>query len=131
MKHLIMIMTLMTAFNSFASKEACIGKLTHDYNVDSRAFKVDTDAIFVVGHENDHLAQAISIIRSLLDLEGCDGENDINFGHGPLGRTKSSCKQLIRGREYSISCYVETDMGFFFVTRDLQTNAYVVFSRWD
>jgi len=132
-----MVKTLMLSFaiffslTSFASEKTCLAKLTYDFAVDSRSFKVNTDNIVVVGDERDYLAQAISIVRGTLDLHGCDGRSDINFGHGPMGKTKSSCSQLIRGRDYSVSCYVESNLGFFFVTRDLQTNAYVVFSRWD
>lgn len=119
------------SLNAFASKDTCLSKLTYDFAVDSRSFKVDTDSMVVLGDEKDYLTQAISIVRGTLDLHGCDGRSDINFGHGPMGRTKSSCKQLIKGRDYSVSCYVESSLGYFFITKDLQTNAFVVFSRWD
>ena len=131
MKKLLMIFSLLITANIFASTNVCLSRLTYDFAVDSRAFKIDTDNINVIGSENDHLAQAISIIRGTLDLHGCDGRSDINFGHGPLGRTKNSCRKLVEGRGYSLSCYVESDLGFFFITRDLQTNAFIVFSRWD
>lgn len=130
-KTLMLALALFFSLEASAGKETCISKLTYDYAVDSRSFKVDTDNMIVLGDERDYLAQAISIVRGTLDLHGCDGRADINFGHGPLGRTKSSCRKLIRGRDYSLSCYVESDLGFFFVTKDLQTNAFVVFSRWD
>ena len=127
----MLIFAAFLSFSSFAGEKTCLSKLTYDFAVDSRSFKVDTDNIVVIGDDRDYLAQAISIVRGTLDLHGCDGRADINFGHGPMGKTKSSCRQLIRGRDYSVSCYVESSLGFFFVTRDLQTNAYVVFSRWD
>lgn len=131
MKKLLITLALFSSLNVLATASACLSKLTYDFSVDSRVFKVDTDTIRVVGAENDHLAQGISIVRGVLDIHGCDGRDDINFGFGPLGRTKSSCRKLVNSRGYSLTCYIESDLGFFFVTRDLQTNAYVVFSRWD
>lgn len=131
MRKLLLAITIMASANIMAAANTCLAKLTYDFSIDSRAFKVDTDNINVIGNENDYLAQGISIVRGVLDLHGCDGQDDINFGHGPLGRTKSSCEKLVRSRGYSLTCYIESNLGFFFVTRDLQTNAFVVFSRWD
>ncbi|OIQ19853.1 MAG: hypothetical protein BM556_05045 [Bacteriovorax sp. MedPE-SWde] len=130
-KLILLAAALIFSVSASADRETCLKKLTYEFAVDSRAFKVDTDSIRVIGDEKDYLAQAVSIVRGTLDLHGCDGRSDINFGHGPLGKTKSTCRRLIGGRDYSLSCYVESDLGYFFITRDLQTNAFVVFSRWD
>ncbi len=131
MRTLIIALIAGLSFNVFADKNSCLEKLTYNFSVDSRAFKLDTDSINITAHENDHLAISIEMIRALLNFSGCDGRTDINFGWGPLGRTSSSCKALVGKRENSQVCYIETDLGYFFVTNDLQTTAHIIFSRWD
>ena len=121
---------ILFSFNSFAI-DRCISKLTNNYSIDSRSFKVDTDIIDFNSHENDYIAQGIELIRAVLNHSGCDGDNDINFGHGPNGRTKHSCQNLVRERAVSGACYIESNIGFFFITRDLQTSAFIIYNRWD
>lgn len=130
MTKLFLSFLLLVSFNSFAIDQ-CISKLTNNYSIDSRSFKVDTDMIDFHSHENDYIAQSIELIRAVLNLSGCDGDRDVNFGHGPNGRTKHSCEDLVRGRAVSSACYIETNIGFFFITRDLQTSAFVIYNRWD
>ncbi len=119
------------SFTTLASKEKCLAKLTYDYAIDSRAFKVDTDEIDINSHDNDSVNQSIEIIRAVLYLHGCDGDNDINFGKGAHGKAKHVCTALVGGRSASEVCYIESDLGYFFVTRDLQTSAHIIFNRWD
>ena len=130
----VSLLLILISFNTLATKQeslSCISKLTYDLNVDSRAFKINTDEMDTVEDDMDQIAQAIAIIKITLDLAGCNSEADINFGKTPTGRSKHSCSELSAGKDYSTSCYVETDIGYFFVTKDLQTNAFVVYSRWD
>lgn len=131
MKSLIITALLMSGSAAFADKHACIEKLTKNFTQDSRTLSVDTDTITVNGHENDHLAQARSIIRSVLSINGCNGDADINFGWSPQGRTKNNCQALVKDRSHSTVCYIESDIGFFFITRDLQTTANIIYNRWD
>lgn len=126
-----MTIALLMSSSVLADKNACLEKLTKNYTLDSRALNVDTDTITVNGHENDLLAQGRSIIRSVLELNGCNGQADINFGWSPLGRTQSRCQNIVKERPTSSVCYIESDIGYFFLTRDLQTTAHLVFSRWD
>ncbi len=131
MKLLSILATLVFSSYTFASKEMCLAKLTYDYALDSRSFKVDTDEIDILSHDNDSIAQAIEIIRATLYLHGCDGDNDINFGKGAHGRAKQVCNTMVSGRLASEVCYIESDLGYFFVTKDLQTTAHIIFNRWD
>lgn len=131
MKSLIIAAAILLGSSAFADKNSCLEKLTKHFTLDSRALNVDTDTITVNGHDNDLLAQARSIIRSVLELNGCNGQKDINFGWSPLGRTENRCQNLVKERSTSSVCYIESDIGYFFLTRDLQTTAHLIFSRWD
>ncbi len=129
----VFALSLLISFNASAYNKAtlsCIKKLTYDLNVDSRAFKINTDEIDN-DYENNHLEEAVALIRVTLELNGCNSNAAINFAKTPTGRAKSRCVEVIPGHEYSMSCYVESNMGFFFVNKDLQTDAYVIYSRWD
>lgn len=131
MKLLVGVFLLAAAFNSYASKNECVEKLTSNFSLDSKAFKVDLDSIVLTSHENDLQAQSREIIRFVLNGAGCNGNADINFGWGPDGRTKNNCQNLIKGKDSSAVCYIEADIGYFIITKDLQTTAHIIFSRWD
>ena len=42
-----------------------------------------------------------------------------------------SCREIQKGNPDSRVCYVETEVGYFFVTRDMMENVSVVFNRYD
>lgn len=129
----ILLTCLLISFNAAAYTKAslsCIKKLTYDLNVDSRAFKVNTDEVDI-DFETNHLQESIALIRATLELYGCNSRNAINFAQTPSGRAKSRCTELVPGQEYSMSCYIESNIGFFFVSKDLQTDAFIIYSRWD
>jgi hypothetical protein len=125
------LMTLIFPFGAQAfEKEACISNLTDNYFVNSKSFTIDTDRYNVRDYGNDHLAFAILMVRLTLKEEGCQ-RDVVNFGQGPLGRATHSCELLVPGREYSRSCYIETNLGAFIITTDFQTLAHVIYKRWD
>lgn len=112
------------------SSVQCLEILTHDNAIDSFAYSLNVDEINDRYFGNDHLASAIHYIKAVLEIKGCS-RADVNFGRGALGRSKSRCQHLFPGIPTSLSCYVETNLGYFFVTRDLMTKVHVVYSRWD
>lgn len=132
MKYILLSLILISFNASAYTKDSlnCIKKLTYDLNVDSRAFKVNTDEIDVDDEVNP-LEEAIVLIRATLELYGCNSHNAVNFAQTPSGRAKSRCSELVPGHDYSMSCYIESNIGFFFVTKDLQTDAFIIYSRWD
>ncbi|MAF78089.1 MAG: hypothetical protein CME63_14210 [Halobacteriovoraceae bacterium] len=112
-----------------ASPKDCIDNLMINSNVDSYNFSIhgdDVDRDF----GRDYLAEAIYTIRILLDRNGCS-QNDVNFGQGPHGRSHSRCSKLVGNQDHSRVCYVETNLGYFFVTRDLLDNFNISYARWD
>ncbi len=94
------------------------------YNFNFHSDDVDRD------FGRDFLAEAIYTIRLLLDREGCSPK-DVNFGEGPHGRSHSRCSKVVRNQEHTRVCYVETNLGYFFLTKDLLDNININYSRWD
>ena len=112
-----------------ASPKECIDNLMIDSHGDSYNFNMHSDEVDRE-FENDFLAEAIYTIRVLLDKNGCS-QNDVNFGKGPHGKSHSRCSKLISNQEHTRVCYVETNLGYFFVTRDLMDSFNISYSRWD
>jgi len=112
-----------------ASPKECVDNLLVDSHVDSSHFIVDNNDV-PRDFGRDYLAQAIYIIRILIDQNDC-APKDINFGQGPHGRSHSRCEKIISNREHTRVCYVETNLGYFFVSQDLLDSYNISFSRWD
>ena len=112
-----------------ASTKDCIAKLMSGSNVDSVNYNIHSDLIDR-DFGKDHLASAIYTIRLLIEDRGCS-QKDINFGKGPLGRSRSRCSKLVGNQDHTRVCYVETNLGYFFLTTDLLDTVNITYSRWD
>jgi hypothetical protein len=123
---------LLLAVSEFTSADEtrCINRLTDSYSSDSITHTLNLTDLDVRDYRNDHLAFSIRMVRELLRERGCS-RSDINFGRSANGRSHSRCEQVLRGTPSSRVCYVETNLGYFFVTRDMLTNVHITFNRWD
>lgn len=133
MKKLLAAVFLMTSFSVFANEDKanrCLEILTDGHRRDSQSFTINLAQNEMPEFGRDYLAQAIHVIKILINKEGCSRQ-DINFGKGPFGRSRSSCKLLEPGIQSSLSCYIQTNLGYFHVSYDYLDNANVFFSRWD
>lgn len=123
-------LTAIVSLTAKASPFACRGILTNDFQNSGEAYFLDQDDYELRDFGNDHLAHAIQLIRILLDEQGCK-PTDVNFGQGPLGRSKSRCEVIVPDRYYSRVCYVETNLGLFHVFEDFGTGVHLVFNQYD
>ncbi len=112
-----------------ASTRDCITTLSANGELDSVNYTLHADDVDR-DFGRDYLAEAIYTIRALIAQEGCS-RSDINFGQGPHGRSHSRCTKVIRNQEHTRVCYVETNLGYFFLTKDLLENINITYSRWD
>lgn len=114
-----------------ASPEACYDAFTDGHTQDSRSFSVNlNDLDEMRDYGRDFQAEAIYVIRELAKELGC-ARRDLNFGRGVNGRSKHRCKVLIPGRGHTAVCYIETNLGYFFMTKDFLDKANVTYNRWD
>ncbi len=121
---------MILAANSWSSLGDCEVKLLDNQSYSSAAYSLDTDLISSRNYGNDYLAKSIFYIRYLADFQGCS-KREINFGRGPMGKSSSFCQPIHRDVPESNTCYVETNLGYFFVNYDLQTTVHIVFNLWD
>ncbi|GAB4012125.1 MAG: hypothetical protein Fur0010_07690 [Bdellovibrio sp.] len=134
MKTVAVLFVLLSFLNVYAANEdkanRCLEIMTDGYRRDSQSFTLNMAGYDMPEFGRDHLAKAIYVIKQLVDKEGCTRQ-DINFGKGPFGRSRSSCKLIEPGIPSSLSCYVQTNLGYFHVSYDYLDNASIFFSRWD
>jgi len=112
-----------------ANQKDCIQRLMGNRVQDSINFAIHSDDVDR-DFGRDFLAEAIYTIRILIDREGCS-QNDINFGQGPLGRSHSRCSKIVRNQDHTRVCYIETNLGYFFLTKDPLDLVNITYSRWD
>jgi hypothetical protein len=104
----------------------CESKFTDAFTLDSKAFTTTISNEEIVGPStriNEARAAILKISRNL----GCSDEG--------LALTafeeEQKCTEVVPGNPFSVSCYVEAKVGYFFVTKDLLENIHVIYNRWD
>jgi len=128
MKKILIVSLLLISSKIYATATQCFDILM-PYG-DSQTYQIDLDDADLMTYGKDHLANAIVIVRYLLKELGCS-KKDINFGKGPDGRSRSRCQRVEPLRRNSLSCYIESNLGYFFVNWDYQSTANIIFARWD
>jgi hypothetical protein len=129
MKKIFTVLMMITSMNLLASAQTCIDKITHDNSVDSASITFQAEDY---EFENDHVGDAYQLSRLFVERKGC-GKKDLRFTGGPdSGRSgKAICKLIAKGIPHSRVCYIESNIGFFIVSRDMVSGATVVYNRWD
>ncbi len=130
MKSVLASLCLLFSLTVSASPMECTRLITNDYELSSRPFTLNVDNIDTNFPETDRLAHAHKIAREVIKSVGCE-QKDINFAKSPTGTSKSKCSMISPGRTASMSCYVESNIGFFFVMWDMNQNANVIYNIWD
>ena len=130
LKGIILTFSMLVISSTFASSTDCVRKITNDFAYTTTFTNIDLDQLELRDYGKDYLAQAIAVIRVYADSKGCD-KKDINFGKGPNGGSYSRCRLVERYSPHSRSCYVETNIGYFMVTKNLGDHMHLVFNLWD
>lgn len=140
MKKIMLVVSLLVMANSSFAKSKvdemeCLERLTGTFSYDSKSFVQNTDIIdgkHNVSYENNALVNAAGTVKILLESKfGCDLDY-ISFERLYSGeKAKASCVNIIPGDSYSKACYVETNVGYFFITWDMLTAVHTTFNRWD
>lgn len=124
------VLFTVTSFAYGAEAEDCRAIITKNYLNETAHFRLVPDDYGEPNFANDHVSRSIYYIRELLNDLGCS-RKAINFSKGPNGRGQSRCEVIFPGKPHSRSCYIHTNIGFFFVTTDLTDGVNLLYSRWD
>lgn len=123
MKGLSVFISLMAASSAMAfeqKSQECADYLERFQ--DSRAFS------FPSNYATDlNLTAAKNTIEELLKAH-CTVE-DLNIDI--KNEKANNCSFVIPRNPNSYACYLESDVGYFFVTGDLLDNIFVIWNRWD
>ena len=113
-----------------ASEDHCRDLLTAKFTRDSRYVSYQADDLNVPDFGRDYVAYSVKTIRLYIDRLGCN-QRDINFGQGAQGAAHSRCESIVRDRENSRMCYVESNLGYWFIHKDFVDDIHIMFHRWD
>lgn len=131
---ILALISLLTIFNLAVAEatmaEDCRALITKNYTQETVFFRINPDDYTEPKFGNDHVARSFFFVRKLIEDLGCS-RKAVNFSKGPDGRGQSRCHQIFRGKEHTRSCYIHTNLGFFFVTTDFSESVNLLYSRWD
>ncbi len=113
-----------------ASEQDCRNLLTERFSSDSRYVSFSAGDLDLPDYGRDYMAYSVKVIRIFLDRIGCHTQ-DINFGQGAQGSAHSRCEAIVRERENSRMCYVESNLGYWFIHKDFVDDVHIMFHRWD
>lgn len=127
---IVLIFVSTTSYAYATQAEDCRALITKNYINETAHFRLNPDNYNEPSYGNDHVARSIFYIRQLINDLGCSRKS-VNFSKGPNGRGQSRCHTIFRGKPHTRSCYIHTNLGFFFVTTDLTDGVNLLYSRWD
>ena len=91
---------------------------------------IDLDQLELRDYGKDYLAQAIAVIRVYAEKKGVIRKTSI-LAKVQMEEAFSRCRLVERYSPHSRSCYVETNIGYFMVTKNLGDHMHLVFNLWD
>jgi predicted DNA binding protein len=128
-KIIVVIMLSLVAFSIVETAHAdCFQKLTNDYRNDSRSFQIqdsDVEAEFDINPISFSKSAVLFIIKEQVDCSA----NAINFSD--KSNSDKACREISPGKSSSKICYLETNLGYFFISLDMLGTANITFNRWD
>ena len=127
---LAFVLGMTLASSSFAGAQDCRSILTNNFENASAVFTVNLDELEITAPVADKMGQAVQILRHIVSKQGCT-RADISFGRGSESLAKSKCSMITPDRTASLGCYVESNLGYFFVHWDMGHTANVIFNQWD
>ena len=123
-KKSIVCLVLLVGAISIAKAESretmdCQSRLTNNFQDRTLMVNYHYNSDVVRNYGKDHLAETIAVLRLFVEDKGC-ARGVINFGRGPNGRSNSRCRLVERYSPHSRVCYVETNLGYFLVSKGIE-----------
>lgn len=102
--------------SSASSYDDCYKRLSDNYSVDSRHFKINMDDL----EFEDESEIEKAALHFLLKANGCD-----------LGKVQNFKCKHVSEFEYSFVCSANIDEGYFFIAPDMLNSVNIIFNRFD
>ncbi|EQC44490.1 hypothetical protein M899_2326 [Bacteriovorax sp. BSW11_IV] len=125
MKYLMAIVLLLSAMGANANE--CYMKFVDDGNHDSRSFQIN-DIDLNNDFDEDAMSFSKEAIVQVAKSIGCKAHD---LGLANKNAMGESCVEMIPGKPFSKVCYVESDVGYFMVSKDMLDHVNIIYNRWD
>lgn len=125
MKMLLALVLLLPMLSIQA--DSCYMKFVDDGSLDSRSFQID-DREISSDFDDDSMSFSKEAIVQVAKSLGCE-ESDLGFSNKSFGG--ESCQELVPGKSFSKICYIESDVGYFMVSKDMLDHVNIIYNRWD
>lgn len=121
MKALLVVILMAVSLGSAANYD-CYKAALNDFASDSMAYQIYDEDISMAFDDNGVKA-SVKAVRSLESKLGCVEKS--------FEIKNVSCNEIVPGNSVSKVCYIESQLGYFFVSMDMMDQVNIVFSRWD
>lgn len=121
MKALLVVVLMVVSFGAAANYD-CYKAALNDFASDSMAYQIYDEEISMAFEDNGVNA-SVKAVRSLESKLGCVEKS--------FEISKASCKEVVPGNSISKVCYLESQLGYFFISMDMMEKVNIVFNRWD
>jgi hypothetical protein len=122
MKNLISFLLIFSLSAPVLASDNCLELLSSDHSRDSQSFQV---ADYQLEQDFDESPELYSIeaLDGLLNKLGCE----------PSAKIESEvvCREIMPDNSYSRVCYVENELGYFFISKDMLDSVNIIYNRWD
>lgn len=128
MKKLLLSLALLAVASygqAFASMENCRMNLLDDYKGDSKSYQIADESLvndFDSSPRSYSIESVQNLSNSLVKKSGLNCQVEVS---------KASCKRIIANVDSSMVCYLESEIGYFLVSKDQLSGVNIVFNRWD
>ncbi len=123
MKNLISFLLIFSLSAPIMAVDNCVQVLSNDHSNDSRSFQVydmDMEKDFDESPEE----YSLEALNSLLSKLGCESMSEKVEG-------EVVCNEIMPGNSFSKVCYVENELGYFFISKDMLDSVNIIYNRWD
>lgn len=121
MKALLVVVLMALSFGSAANHD-CYRAALNDFSSDSMAYQIYDEDISMAFEDNGGKASERAVRRL---------ENRLGCVEKSFEIQNISCKEVVPGNAISKVCYVESQLGYFFISIDMMEKVNIVFNRWD
>ena len=133
LRKLLVFIVLMLGVESFAGTQnlRCQSLLLDGFNEDSKSFQVkEADFVNNIDFGKDYVRRAFFLVRELLKSEGCN-ISKLKFNKGFSGNSENHCRKIHPEVEESRVCFIQSNIGYFFLMDDLLGHTNITYNRWD
>ncbi|WP_127717358.1 hypothetical protein [Halobacteriovorax sp. HLS] len=123
MKNLISFLLIFSLSAPIMAAGNCVQILSDNHSNDSRSYQVydmDLEKDFDESPEE----YSLEALNSLLSRLGCDSMSQKDEG-------EVVCKEIMPGNNFSKVCYLENELGYFFISKDMLDSVNIIYNRWD